>query len=801
MRALIQSLELNQGRLAAPVNGAFSSAPNGGLGGPTEPNHDFGGPIDPSKIKSEPGTSNGRASGFDDFSAFSTTVMDANPKVKKRKKSKVDEKEIVLESSSSDSERDDLKRAKKAKSVLDTKSLTTPSVTITPIMSGSNISAVLPGISLERRPGIEIIPFATSAPANLPSSITITPIPSDSKDIKKRNFDDRERKKKRKRDEDSKMGPPDKVPNKSDPLTKPVSVSIKPALDPDRPVSPSMRKYTSSPTFRSDKPIQKSNPSPKSSPVTLYSSPKHSPKHGTSSPKSGNSGKPSLSSMKTSGSPNSKSSDSKKSSSSSKDRDSSRKSASSPKIKSASVKLKPLDIPPADISLTNISPPPVDPKFPGNPLQRNRKGSLSAVIDKLKSAQEVVEPIPLPKDKSTTLTPITTITKIEAKGPGTPKPPDGIKNPSEYMVKHSLDGIKITINKTKSKDGSKGPSSKTHTGLKPGVLSGPASKKSSSSPSRTSGSPSPKGTTSSSSKSGPLKQNPSTKSVVKSSNSPKPPSDLSKKDASRSRPVKPEKSIFKEAQRKGSPTGFRDDDIMKTLKMDSGLPASMVKPLDTKFQIPKLSARNNPSNNPSEPASGSESLEQSNNNNSIKSTEKPDVKVIEVGLNTKSCLDLAAGLKYQSKLDSSDRMAKTATSALPSLLSLPLALTNISPKLPMVSPNLPTSSLSSITSTMDRSDEADKPTMTDIKVAPSETKTELLKVEPMKSEESTVAAPADILVDFSSSQGLQAKLAVVDKVIPPLVPLLLPLSPRATPLSPPSVTEDDLMDEALSLRK
>lgn len=71
-----------------------------------------------------------------------------------------------------------------------------------------------------------------------------------------------------------------------------------------------------------------------------------------------------------------------------------------------------------------------------------------------------------------------------------------VKTNSEYMVKPSSDGMKITINKTRTKDmtspsskqnyphpssssssGSGSNSPKTHTGLKPGVNSGPASKK------------------------------------------------------------------------------------------------------------------------------------------------------------------------------------------------------------------------------------------------------------------------------------------------------------------------------------
>lgn len=821
MRALIKTLESHSELVTAPVNGAFSSAPNGGLGGPSEPGPDFGGPIDPSKIKHESGTSNGRTATFDDFSAFSTTVLDTSAaKVKKRKhksKTVVDDLEIIVESSSSDSEREDLRRVKKAKPALDPKTMTTPSVTITPITSGGSLSSVLSGMGLERRPGIEIIPLSTSTPANLPSSITITPIPSD-KDVKKsRSLDDREKKKKRKREEDAKMGPPEKVPLKSDPLSKPVSVSIKPAIDSSvpspRPTSPSMRKYTSSPTQFRDKPSGKSNPSPKHSPV--YSSPKHSPKHGTSSPKqtSSGSGKPSLSAIKSASSPNPKNSETKKSSSTKeqRDRDSSRKSASSPKIKSSTVKLKQLDICSAEISLTNISPPPTDPKCPGNPLQRNRKGSLSAVIDKLKSAQEVVDPVP--KDKLAGAPVAATITKIEPKVVAGAKVPDGVKNPTEYMVKPSLDGMKITINKTRSKDGSKG--SKTHTGLKPGVVSGPASKKTLV-PTKPAGPPKV-GTVPAGVKSSLVKPTP--KPVSKSSGSPKLPTDLSKKDPSKIRPIKPEKSIFKDGQRKGSPTGQREDEVIKAMKMDSGLPTTLAKPFDTKFQIPKLSARNNPATPTPDAAATPDSAEPPNNNNNVsksdKVCDKPEVKVIELGTSAKASLDLAAGLKYQSKLDTSDRMAKTPNSSVPNLLSLPIALTNISPKLPMTSPNLPTTSLSSITSKLGRPDEIDPPQTEVRPLLAIEAKLEPPESEAVKAEETTKMVekfiePAEILLDFSSSQSLQAKLAVVDKVVekgvasaaPTVATLLPPGSPQTTARSPPaSVIDDDLMDEALVLRK
>lgn len=790
MRALIKNLEKTLESSSTPVNGAFSSAPNGGLGGVGEPSPDFGGPIDPSKIKHEPGTANGRSTTFDDFSAFSSSVLDANTKVMKRKlktKTVVDDLEIIMESSSSDSEREDLRRVKKQKQNIDPKAMATPSVTITPITSGGNLSSVLSGMGLERRPGIEIIPLSAATPTNLPSSITITPIPSD-KD--KKRLDDREKKKKRKREEDSKMGPPEKVPMKNDPLSKPVSVSIKPAMESvqsPRPTSPSMRKYTSSPTQVRDKP--KSNPSPKHSPA--YSSPKHSPKHGSPKHTSGLSGKPSMSAIKSaSGSPTPKSGDVKKSSSGKEQRDRDRKSASSPKIKTSSVKLKQLEIGSAEISVTNISPPPLDPKCPISSLQRNRKGSLSAVIDKLKSAQEVVDPKMAPPSPSTT------ITKIEPKLVTAPKTPDGIKNPAEYMVKPSLDGMKITINKTRTKDGTK--SSKTHTGLKPGVISGPASKKPMAS--TKTGLSSKFNTFPGGSKASLLKPIP--KLIPKgSATTAKFPTDLSKKDPSKPRPPKPEKSIFKEGQRKGSPTGLREEDVLKAIKMDVVLPVSLVKPFDTKFQIPKLSARNNPTTPTSEIAP--EVSEPPNNNNNIskeKLPEKIDVKVIEVG-GPKSGLDVAAGLKYQSKLDSSDRMAKTPNSTMPNLLSLPIALTNISPKLPLTSPNLPTSS---ITSKMDRPDELDPP-LTQTEIRPAVAEVEPPKQEPQKTEDDkSTTETTDILLDFSTSQSLQAKLAIVDKTADKTAapPAVLPTdSPQTATRSPLPLIDDDLMDEALVLRK
>lgn len=1085
MRYLIRTLQ-NQPMdigLNAINNGNFSSAPNGGLG-----NGNDHSPMDTSKIKQESGLGkgiNGRnntlRNQFDDFSSFSSSVLDHNlqkstnilnlvaeqQKQKKRRHEKhwksskqrlMDDCEILLESSSNDSvttgtlmeidlesdflprDKDELaetgevddveemlkatagpartdikfkksKEMKKSPSrsslimdLTDGKGLVPPSVTITPITSNTpNINSVL-----ERRPGIEIIPLSGSS--NLASSITITPISNsidkdERKNYKSRNFEEkiREKKRKRKREEEtgSKMGPPEKVPVKSDPLSKPVSVSIiKPSTDSppgmNRPNSPSVRKYSASPTQFRDKSSGSSfQPSPKHSPA-YGSSPKHSPKHGTSSPKqpSSSSGKPSMSTLKSaSNSPNSlKNSEVKLKSSSSgsgtgsvsslskesREKDSSRKSSGnsssssssgSPKIKSSSVKLKQLDISSeitATISGRNTPPnnsSAGDSKNLGNPLQRNRKGSLSAVIDKLKSAQEVGDPVTsgTKRDSSTcgsskdSKLPSgisgTTISKIglDGKALSIQKIPDGVKNPAEYMVKQSSDGMKLLINK-KSKESSKitksGSSAgtgspKTHTGLKPGVISGPASKKPTSSKSMSLSGASMKASGSIAKSSSALKGALSKSLSSKGSGSPKLSgsglTDLPRKDnsgKSRSLKTNSEKGLFKDGMRKGSPAPPRDEDhdrAIKTLKMESGFPPSLVvegliKPFDTKFQIPKLSARNNNSNanigsntnsnsssntgnsgsnnnsnnsnisgntnnsagvssNPisggsdnssvisgsssnvclvNNSISGSNSSSNSNNsnnsnignslsesvsliqatgdnseqnvaannNNSIikpeKAAEKSDIKLVDIPAN-KSSLDIAANLKYQT----SKHDAKIPNSNVPNLLSLPMALTNVSPKLPMTSPNLPTTSLSSITSKMDRGDdpgliettlgekmEVDATSTVDVTSVKFQSAS-LMKQEDMKKSTdvskhlmSSQQSP-EILLDFSSSLTGKILTDKSDKTlvgttpscfIKPNSPAIFHKSPAQSPMnvpsqSPQSITDDELMDEALMLRK
>lgn len=610
------------------------------------------------------------------------------------------------------------------------KNLVPPSVSITPIttssQSGQGFNQVLTNMGLERRPGIEIIPIATAPATSLPSSITITPISSthnksssdeqrrsDKKSSKSRSDDKSrlEKKRKRKRDEGP-MGPPDKLPPKQDPLSKPVSVSIKPAESPPlpgiTPTSPNMlRKFSSSPTQQSRslsslsgksspsmlKPMKSSSSSssstggssshhsPKHSPAHVISSPKHaslpgmsSPKnHGTSPkhPSASSTGKPSMSTLKSAAnSPSSKSGESKVKSSkdSSSNRDKEKKlssnmfSVNNPKVKSSSVKLKQLDITTGvdlqTFQSTDSLPSPSGTmdlsKSSALNQVRNRKGSLSAVIDKLKSAQhcgsegEASAPPPSGSNsgnsgngkssnrenrdgRSSSASGKITDQKTTSKV--------GENKNSEYMVKPSSDGIKITINKTRTKESSKSSSSsnmskvsagggtgspKTHTGLKPGVNSGPASKKPQQLNQKSSisnaGSTYSGGSMKSGSSSGKISSSSSvgktssgsgslvSKSVSKLTGSPKTAtaSDLSRKDGRpRLNKSSSDKSIFSSSKndaRRSSPTAARDEtDSERAFKLLSQptnqvyptalMMEGMIKTLDTNFQIPKLSAR------------------------------------------------------------------------------------------------------------------------------------------------------------------------------------------------------------------
>lgn len=577
----------------------------------------------------------------------------------------------------------------------DSKSLVSPSVSITPISTtSSSPGGGGGGYKSNIRSGIEIIPISSSGTtgATLPSSITITPIASGSssssvkeervreKKSSKYRSDEKnrmEKKKKRKREENA-MGPPDKLPiTKQDAVTnKPVTVSIKATTE--SPPSPSsmIRKFNQSPT-------QNRNLSPSLLKPTLKSSPKHSPAHHMSSPKhiggisspkshgtspstgggggsSSGGGKPSMSALKNaanSPSPSNKSGGESSSSSSSKTssnsksfnkessfRDKEKKLSSSvfpssncAKIKS-SVKMKSLDSGGGggddatiqDGGCLQINA--IDGGKSSN-MMRNRKGNLLAVIDKLKSAQHCDSPADLSGKSSRDRSQISNKSSSESGGGKTNVKSGETKN-SEYMVKPSSDGMKITINKTRMKDSSITKSSssssssitnkssgsgspKTHTGLKPGVNSGPASKKptlnlgnqkvssGSNSPVYKSKSSSSSSTSSSSSSS----KTTSTTSILNKSSSkigsPKLNStatDLSRnKDKQKpSNKSSTEKSIFTmKESRKSSPTPSKDEsDGERSYKLPVTSYSSpltmeglMKQQFDKNFQIPKLSAR------------------------------------------------------------------------------------------------------------------------------------------------------------------------------------------------------------------
>ncbi|KAJ8922927.1 hypothetical protein NQ315_001471 [Exocentrus adspersus] len=536
------------------------------------------------------------------------------------------------------------------------KTMVTPNVSITPIPSSPTSSFSI--CNQDKRPGIEIIPVPQSPTTLLPSSITITPISSGQskssedkakdKRSSKSNRDDKsrlEKRKKRKRDE-SPMGPPEKVPPKQDPLTKPVTVSIKPTESPPAtPTSPSMmRKYSASPTQNRTVSLSgklspslikssiKSGQSPKHSPAHVPSSPKHSipgissPKHHGTSPKhpsASGSGKPSMSTLKSAAnSPSNKSTsgDSKKTSSKDGSRDKDKKLSSpfgivNSKTK-ASVKVKPLDLNMGEAPQEALlSPNASDPSKSNSSQARNRKGSLSAIVDKLKNAQHC--------DIATDLSNKSSSSGRDKTSVGAGKSNSSMKigeaKNSEYMVKPSSDGIKITINKTRSKDASSAKSSnapvsgsasktgspKIHTGLKPGVNSGPASKKpqqlQKSAVSNTGGATSYKTSSGSSTKtpsSGASKLSSATsvsKSAPKLSNSPKTSSSAADLSRNKDR-LKPGKGQDKSLlySRKSSPTPGRDEPDMYKPKLDpfgSNLMEGMMKQLDKNFQIPKLSAR------------------------------------------------------------------------------------------------------------------------------------------------------------------------------------------------------------------
>lgn len=296
------------------------------------------------------------------------------------------------------------------------------------VNTGGGVAAVAHKNTVSITPipmGASTIPTIASTAT---TGITITPVNMSKKSDGRRNSMDRdskEKKRKRRRDE-SPMGPPDKF--------------INPPLS--------------------------SGPSPKHSPA--YTSPKHpinspkSPFPGTQSPKHGSSGKPSMSTLKNATNSSPKSVDkvlgtSRPVSLSSSSKSSELERSREMKIKNSSVKLKPMEqsFSLGELTVSSIADDAAmqsfhNDLFSGGAANKPKKCSLSAVIDKLKSAQ----------DPSVVVIP-----------PGTSQ------EDNEYRIKPSEDGMKITINKTKMGGYGTPNSPKKHTGLKPGVNSGPSMKK------------------------------------------------------------------------------------------------------------------------------------------------------------------------------------------------------------------------------------------------------------------------------------------------------------------------------------
>ncbi|KAL1463029.1 hypothetical protein WDU94_014821 [Cyamophila willieti] len=636
------------------------------------------------------------------------------------------------------------KKIKKSKDTTVEKSLQ-PAVNISPLPSPSG-SFNISGVNLDRRPGIEIIPIASADTLGRP--LTETEQLRNERKIKSKSLEEKarlEKKRKRKRD-DSPMGPPDK-PMKVDSSSKPSSSSSK-SSDPNI-----ARKYPSSPVPFSSS--AKSSPSGNNNnskllpkpPGSMYSSSSSSPKnnvlssspkhHSSVSPKQTSSGKPSMSALKSavtsptsSSSSKSSSSDSSKSkssssssSSSSKDFQSGREkdkklsSSSSGNSSHSSPKLKPPTVKMKDTIDSNAIE--FDPNKGGDP-QLKKKGSLSAVIDKLKSAQHGGDP---GGGGDSSQMKSSSVSKTgESKLPSSSS---SNKIPGEYQVKHSSDGMKITINKTKTLTKVAKPSSSSpkFTGLKPGVISGPASKKSSTlsssskppslpgsssgsslgstntfsstssskvSSSSSSGSSIPgssstsssKLSSSSSSKSSSPSLSSSTKSNFKtnSSSSSSSSSSLSKSSSS-SDPNKQRDKMKVSSSKSGSSSpSLSSSDKSKDYKSSIQLSSQhvvegLVKQLDTKFQIPKLSARSSDSNPPSSSLSASVSSSSESVKKSSDSKPSSDTKSVDTlpskTPDTKYPIVIANPLKTEEKIiDSRERDSVKSSSR--SLTSSPV---------------------------------------------------------------------------------------------------------------------------------
>ncbi|XP_025200596.1 mediator of RNA polymerase II transcription subunit 1 isoform X1 [Melanaphis sacchari] len=428
-----------------------------------------------------------------------------------------------------------------------------PSVSITAVdLSSIPSPQILPQVTVDRRPNIEVIPIP-----NVPSSITITPISAKTiaEEKSKKNKKDIEGKieKKRKRKLETETNVPEKLKKHAGSLK--MSDSSRSSSPSDYasnqlPSSTMMMKLGTAQKLK-----QSTSPTLSISSVSLPNSNKYI----VTSPKS-NSGKPSLSALKMSvHSPKSESK--QKSKESSKDKEK-RSYASSNSSLSQSPKSSKSSSKKSDIEDLGTPVPPESNKA----QMKCRK--LSAVIDRLskdKTAQHYSVDSEVPKNKE--LTP-----KAFDKGLAL-NTNINMKNPESYQVKHSSDGMKITINKTRTKE-SKQKSSVAGSpkpGPKSGSFTGLNSKK----------------TTYSIPKPGP-----SSSQSKQSFSVPKNKSNLTvTKVKSGSGKIRSEKSIFARTEmRKSSPTS-KDEE---SLKVVNPVESIIKHKLDTsKFQIPKLSARAN----------------------------------------------------------------------------------------------------------------------------------------------------------------------------------------------------------------
>lgn len=737
----------------------------------------------------------------------------------------------------------------------DSKGFVPPSVSITPIPTSSNSPGYKQSSGV--RPGIEIIPISSTTGTTLPSSITITPITSNQvkeekikeKKSSKNRSDDRNRleKKKKRRREENAMGPPDKLPLKQDPLTKPVTVSIKPAESPPMtPTSPNMiRKFSPSPTqnrslsgklspsmLKSSLKTSSSHHSPKHSPAHIPSSPKHtipgisSPKSHATSPKhpsTSGSGKPSMSALKNAAnSPSSKSGgESSKSKSLNKDssRDKEKKfssvftSSNCAKVKLSTVKVKQLDSGGGgelnDSMQEGFQNSAGDVNKTGLGQVKNRKGNLLAVIDKLKSAQHCDSPADLSSKSSSSRERSQISGKNLESGKANVKA--GETKNSEYMVKPSSDGMKITINKTRTKDSSKSlaksgsGSPKTHTGLKPGVTSGPASKKPQHLNQKV-------GTNLSNSSLNPMfKSSKSTNLSVKSSGSlgsglnksssklgsPKMSSsttDLSRnKDKQKLTKSSSEKSIFSmKESRKSSPTPNKEEgESAYKLAMSYSSPLMMEglmkQQFDKNFQIPKLSARMADDKKIKLNTGTADSI------NNVK-TDRSDIK-FPVAL-------------LPNKLPENDKLRNNMNNIVSSSNS-PLTL-SVNPKLNMAA--------SKDDFDIDRKDPkeeykisypiAGQKSMSEplsLSTKSSDTSSKFIAPAPKDDKKEKCKSDSDLLLDFSNKNEHKGNVSISPYPQSPSVSVHIVKSPAPSPLinpsphstSPSCITDDELMDEAL----